>query len=223
MRLINTQRTSTRSRWMTILSLMVCASLVGCTGRPKVGHSGFLGDYSEFKKDPELEDSMQWRSLNKSLKDYDKFIIDPIIIHFAPDAEGTAINPDEVKELTDHFRNQAIEALNESPHYQVVDTPGPGVLRMRVAITGIEKTTPLMNIHPGMKLMGGGLGGAAMEAEGIDSVTGERVIAVVDARSGGRLGMTAGWKTYGHVKQVMDNWVKRFVKRLDKAHGYATE
>jgi hypothetical protein len=42
----------------------------------------------------------------------------------------------------------------------------------------------------------------------------------VDSQSGGRLGITAGLKKYGHAQQVMDGWVERFVKRLDKAHGY---
>jgi hypothetical protein len=94
------------------------------------------------------------------------------------------------------------------------------VLRLRIAITGIEKTTPIANIHPAMKMSGMGLGGAAMEAEAVDSVSGDRVAAVVDAQSGRRLGITAGLKKYGHAQQVMVGWVERFVKRLDKAHGY---
>ncbi len=106
-----------------------------------------------------------------------------------------------------------------SKRYQVVQKPGPGVLRLRVAITGIEKTTPILNIHPAMKISGIGLGGASMEAEAIDSRGGERVGAVVDSREGSRASIGAGLQTFGHAKEVMDFWVERFIKNLDKAHG----
>jgi hypothetical protein len=61
-----------------------------------------------------------------------------------------------------------------------------------------------------------------MEAEAVDSVSGERVAAVVDAQSGGRVAVAAGLKTYGHAQQVMDGWIERFIERLDKAHGYTS-
>ncbi|MBZ0159314.1 MAG: DUF3313 domain-containing protein [bacterium] len=75
--------------------------------------------------------------------------------------------------------------------------------------------------NPAMKLSGIGLGGAAMDAEVVDSASGERLAAVVDSQSGGRLGIVAGLQTYGHARQVMDGWAERFVKRLDTIHGSA--
>ena len=217
---VTVQRSGTGFRWMAVSSILVLGLLVGCSGRPKVGHSGFLGDYSQFKPHPDVKGAMLYEHPSRSLKQYNKFIIDPVVVHFAPDAKETAIDPDELKELTDYFEEQLVKGLSESGHYQVVSAPGPGVLRLRIAITGIEKTTPIANIHPAMKMSGMGLGGAAMEAEAVDSVSGDRVAAVVDAQSGGRMGLTAGWTKYGHAKQVMNGWVERFVKRLDKAHGY---
>ncbi len=91
------------------------------------------------------------------------------------------------------------------------------MLRIRVAITQISETIPLLNIHPGMKLTGAGLGGASMEAEAVDSKTGKRVAAVMETESGNRLSIAAGFSQFGHAKQVMDGWIERFVKRLDAA------
>ncbi|UCE61917.1 MAG: DUF3313 domain-containing protein, partial [Phycisphaerales bacterium] len=87
--------------------------------------------------------------------------------------------------------------------YSVVDAPGPGVLRIRAALTDIKKTKPAMNIHPATKLSGIGLGGASMEAEGLDAQTGERVLAVVDTRAGNRLSIGAGLDSLGHAKQMI--------------------
>ncbi len=216
MQWVTKRRTVTSSLWVAVCSLMIAGLLVGCTGRPKVTHSGFLRDYSQLK----LEEDGAKRYLNpsKNLRQYKKFVIDPVVVHFAPSAKGTAIAPAKLKELSDYFRNQLVKGL--SKRYRVVRSSGPGVLRIRIAITDIKKTTRVANIHPAMKMSGIGLGGAAMEAEVVDSVSGERVAAVVDSQSGGRLGITAGLKKYGHAQQVMDGWVERFVKRLDKAHGY---
>src|SRR5438445_10320291 len=57
-----------------------------------------------------------------------------------------------------------------------------------------------------MKMIGAGLGGAAMEAEAIDSVSKERLAAIVVSEAGSRLGFTAGLSTFGHAKEVMDGW-----------------
>ncbi len=51
------------------------------------------------------------------------------------------------------------------------------------AITEIKKTKVVFNIEPRMKMLGLGLSGASMEAEAVDSVTSERILAVVDSQS----------------------------------------
>ncbi len=85
--------------------------------------------------------------------------------------------------------------------------------------TDIKKTKVAFNIEPRMKMLGLGLSGASMEAEAVDSVTSERIIAVVDSQSGSRLSYSAGLSTYGHAKQVMRGWIEQFIIRLDEAHG----
>ena len=183
----------------------------------KPSFSGFLGDYSQLKPDPEFDDALRWANPNMSLAGYSSFIVDPVIVQFAHSDEGTALSPDELKELTDHFRSEAITALSEK--YKVVNEPGSGVLRIRVAITSIETTTPILNIHPAMKLTGLGLGGASMEAEAIDSVSGERIVAIVDSQQGNRMSIAEGLQTLGHAKQVMSYWVERAMENLEKVRN----
>jgi len=190
---------------------------MGCASS-RTAFSGFLGDYSGLRANPDLDDALAYQSATRSLKDYDKFMIDPVIIHFAPNAKGTAIDPAKVMKLTDYAHEKLTELL--SVRYQVVSAAGPGVLRLRVALTDIKKTIPALNIHPGTKLSGVGLGGASMEAEAIDSQSGERVLAVVDSGKGSFMAIKAGLDPLGHAKEVIRKWADRFVKRVDKAHGY---
>ena len=57
----------------------------------------------------------------------------------------------------------------------------------------------------------------SMEGEVIDSQTGEQIGAVIQTQKGSRLSL-AGVKKWGDAKAVMDEWAKRFRKRLDEAH-----
>jgi len=200
-----------------LLSIILCGVLLaGC--KSKTAHSGFLGDYSQLRASSEFKGAMEYKNPNLTLADYDKFMIDPILVHFAPNAKGTAIDPAKVKKLTDYAAEQLREAL--SKRYQVVSAPGPRVLRLRVALTDIKKTIPAMNILPQTKLSGVGIGGASMEAEAVDSQSGERVLAVVDSGKGSFMAIKAGLEPFGHAKELIGKWVERFVKRVDKAHGY---
>ena len=208
--------------WIATFALIAGGSLGEAQAQSK-RYSGFLGDYSKLKKSRKLEGAMSYENPSKSLKEYDKFIIDPVVVHFAPNAKGIGIDPSKVQQVAAYFHRELWQAL--SIRYQVVNTPGPGVLRLRAAITDIKTTVPIMNIHPGTKLLGQliglGLGGASMEAEAVDSQTGERVLAVVDSRKGGfnPLPSTAMIDDVAHAKEVMRHWAKRFVGRVDKAHG----
>ena len=205
--------------WIATFAFIACGSLGEVRAQSK-RYSGFLGDYSRLKKSRKLEGAMSYESPSKSLKEYDKFIIDPVVVHFAPNAKGIGVDPFKVQQVAAYFHRELWQAL--SIRYQVVNTPGPGVLRLRAAITDIKTTVPLMNIHPATKLLGLGLGGASMEWEAVDSQTGERVLAVVDVRRGAfnPLPSGAGFDEVGHAKEVMRYWVKRFVGRVDKVQGY---
>jgi hypothetical protein len=197
--------------WARISPIGALFVLLTACGGGAVQQAGFLTNYAQLQPDTTIEGALAYRAPN--LYSYRKFMLDPVVVHFAPKDEGTAIDPGKVKELTDYFHDQTVKAL--SKNYLVVDRPASGVLRLRIAITKIVETTPLLNVHPAMKLTGAGLGGASMEAEAIDSVTNKRVAAIVETASGRRLSVGVGLSTLGHAKQVIDGWVERFVKRLD--------
>jgi hypothetical protein len=76
------------------VSLTITLAVAGCA--PKTGFAGFLGDYSQLKRDAFLDNSLAYTNPAKDLKQYKKFILDPVVVHFAPDAEGTAIDPADV-------------------------------------------------------------------------------------------------------------------------------
>jgi hypothetical protein len=186
--------------------------------QPTAQYSGFLSDYSQLRPSRVAKNALDYRNPRISLLSYKKFLLEPYRVHFAANAEGISIDPAQLKNLVEYFRNETIKAL--SKRYRVVDRPGSGVARIRVAITSITKTRPVANNLPQGKLLGVGLGGASMEAEAFDSVTGERLLAIVETGVGKHFSFSDATSRYGHAKQVMRQWIDRFIRRLDLAHGY---
>ncbi|MCJ7603764.1 MAG: DUF3313 domain-containing protein [Desulfobulbaceae bacterium] len=57
-----------------------------------------------------------------------------------PTPRTKEIDPAILKELTEYYQNALFEAVKGG--YEIVDQPGPGVLRVRVAITEIKPCAP---------------------------------------------------------------------------------
>ncbi len=200
---------STRKNLLLIFVFVV----VSACGSPKPTQTGFLDDYSQLSPSPHVKGAYTYFNPEKTLGDYSKFIIEPVRVIMIPSAEER-IGHDNLKELAEYFRTQIILELGE--RYSVVKNPGPGVARVRVAITDVQAAKRALNIHPGSMISGVGLGGACMEGEVVDSVSGESIAAVIDCQKG-RRGL-AGLTRFEQSEHVLHEWAQRFRTRLDEAH-----
>ncbi len=194
--------------------------LSGCAGT-ETARTGFLKDYSKLQPHPDIDGRFRYLNPNMNVGDYSKFIVDPVILSLSKEGKEEEIDQEDLNEQVTFFHQKIVEELGKD--YQIVNSPGKGVARLRVAITHIDKTNPVLNIHPGTKLSGAGLGGAGMEAELIDSVTGETIGSVIDFQKGSRLSLMAGLKWFGHAQAVMENWAEDLKKFIDKGHGKKSE
>lgn len=91
---------------------------------------------------------------------------------------------EQARVLAGELRQALIDGIQ--PHRTVVASPTPEAARLRVALTRVRKGVWLLNLHPGAKVMGSGLGGAAIEAELIDA-SGRQVWALVEMRKGDQM------------------------------------
>jgi len=155
---------------LAVLLLAACATQ---------SNSGFLTDYSRLRRAPQHGENVRsWEKPDIDLRAYDRLIIDPVVVWMDPDTEAVALGPNALREIAAAFTKILRERID--PYYTVVKAPGPGALRVRIAITdvapapeGAPADTPKVD-----------LGGAAMEAEIIDAMTGEQLAAVVDRKEG---------------------------------------
>ena len=179
--------------------------------------SGFLTDYSKLSPSTykDAKGAMVYVKEN-SLKNYDNFILSPVQIRLSKKGRERGVDRKKLRELAS-YTNKQLRAELEKSGYSVVNQAGPGTLLFRGALTDVEPGAPLANIHPAMVISGIGLGGASMEWELQDSLTGEVIVAVVDTRKGSR-GFD-GFTKYGNAKDVIEKWSKLMALRMDQAHG----
>lgn len=210
-------------RKTTLLMLLVIGIMViqcGC-GAQRSQRTGFLSDYSKLK--PYSDVSYRNIPSQTTIKRYSKFIIDPVVIHFHTGSKAIEertkgkITEQDVTDLKNYMHDAIVDAISD--RYPIAYQPGPGVARVKIAITDLKKANVLMNIHPGSKLLGSGLGGASLEAEWLDSQTGQQLAALLESQLGDRLSLD-GLSEWGDAKAIMDSWAQRFRDRLDEAHGY---
>jgi Protein of unknown function (DUF3313) len=153
------------------------------------------------------------------------------------DAEFKGINPQDLAMLAEYFHDSAVKQLTEGG-YQVVDKPGPGVARIRAAITHPVPVKPTMNTistfipqawllsavtgkATGSNLIVGEIG---VKAEMLDAQSNERLRAAVAKQAGKKWPpfsgeSFAGANSWGQIQQAMDYWARKLRKLVDTVHG----
>jgi hypothetical protein len=189
--------------------------LGGCAKKAQT--TGFLSNY----KNLEAISDNTLRYIGPNVGQYSKFILDPITVKCYDEKTANKVKPEDVKHLEEFLYTQIIKD-KPADRYEIVSTPGPGVARMRIAVTNLEKSSPALNILPWTKLTGVGLGQASVEMEAVDSQTGEQLAAAIVSDTGSRFSLS-GLSKWGDVEAVMKDWAKRIWKRVDEAHGIETK
>ncbi|MGE5793464.1 MAG: DUF3313 domain-containing protein [Bacteroidota bacterium] len=191
--------------------------------------SGFLGDYSQFRKVPGPFDTWQWVRAGVAWKQYTRLYIEPVEVWINPRSGYQGIEPGLYKRMVDEFRSHVVQEF-QAGGYQVVDRPGPGVLKLHFALTGVNPErpgfTPLdvlpikIAIDAARYATGTDKSVIAItgEAEVLDGVTNERLFAQVTTRKDVHL-FIGRQVTWDDVRGGATEWAKQARVLLDKARG----
>jgi hypothetical protein len=209
-----------RTKLLMVLAIGIMVIQCGCGSKEKVQAVGFLSDYSRLIT--VSDSSLQY--VNKSaLAKYSTVIIDPVEAHFHEGANAIEdqtkgkLTEEKIKDLRNYMHSKIAKAAYDAG-YRTVWQPGPTVARIRVALTDISKSSVASLIPQAKLIAGAGIGGASMEAEIVDSITGEQILAVVESKTGTRIPF-ANLGKWDAAKQVIDGWAKRLKMRLIEAQG----
>jgi hypothetical protein len=172
-------------------------------------NTGFLSTYNNLEKVGNKR--MQYLSRDLVTK-YDKVIIDrvQVLVH----SEEPVMTAEERNEVVSYFQ-EALERVFTDEGYEVVSEPGPRTARLRFAITDVQRSSMWASLHPASKLMGAGTGGASMEGEALDSVTGRQLGAVIQASKGSQFDLDY-FDGIADVKDAIDGWAKQAPRTFER-------
>jgi hypothetical protein len=232
------------------LALASVLLLTGAAGaqQPTFGDytaKGFLSDYSRLEPEGGESEAFRFRDPSTDFGKYDKLLVDRIQVFLKEDVDYKGIDPTAIKELADYFHDAIAKAVEGQ--YEMVREPGPGVLRLRIAVTDLVPNKPSASVVslvvPFLWVGEAGAGAAQGEAgstpfvgeatvefEALDSVSNEQVGAYIETRVGKKYYWTEGiatgvdqytkaYSTWDYTKQAFDYWAKLLRERLDAARG----
>ncbi len=173
-------------RKINALLFILLFTMVGCSSISQWPQlTGFLDSYAGMYRSSDIEGIFVIKHKSKNVNDYKKFLVDPVTIQLTPDAEAYEMERKDLERIARSFRSDIKRAL--AKNYSVVESPGAGVLRVRLAITDI------------LKQSSSGSSKGLVEAEFIDTRSKERVAAVVTSAEG----------------MFLDEWASLLKGRLD--------
>jgi hypothetical protein len=162
---------------------------------------------------------------------YTKVMFEPVTIVMAPNPDYKGVPKEALARMSDNFLGSFKRAL--TPGYQVVNAPGPDVLRVRSAITGVQPAKPEMGVtdllpikavfNVGREAAGGGPRVAEMTGEmEILDPSGKRIAAAMATRKGNKALPQGEQVSWNELQAITDYWAKGFRSRLDEVRGVTT-
>lgn len=188
-------------------------------------YSGYLKDYSGLEAYQDAHGLTVMRKVNPKLspQNYNAVMVDKVVLYPAPQPSDTVSGP-----TLDAIAKYADELLHEvlAPQVKIVNKPGPGVARLRVAITGTaletEDLKPYQYIPIAFLLTAAkrATSGAAhqvkisIEAEATDSMSGEPLLTAV--REGKGETFEGDKVTADSLKPLIGKWMAGAAAELPK-------
>ena len=214
-------------RTYSAVVLVLTLALAGCAvtqqARLKRQTQSGLVDVRLLEKGKKGEAALRYVSPAAQWTSYRRVLLEPVAFFGGDD---TKVSPADQRMLCDYLYQSLEQTL--AAKFEMVREPGPGVMKLQVALTDAEGATPVLRSVSmavpqvralvSLQYLATGtytfVGGAQGEAKLTDSLTGEVLGEWIDRRvGGGSIAAAAQWK-WGDVENAMDAWATQAAERL---------
>ena len=124
---------------LLVLALFAVPAMAADTAQ----NSGFLSDYSKLQPAADNPKTRLWIDGAFDFKGYTKVLLDPVEVWVSPTSQYKGASPDMLKRMSDNFNASFRKVLENG--YQLVKAPGPDVLHIKLAVTGVNLVKPETN------------------------------------------------------------------------------
>ncbi len=157
---MNTARTLSNliagsARRIAAPSLVVAILVTGCASSsstsgskpapaPVKSYAGLVTHPELLRPSPGEPGGFGWVAPDANMKQYDKILLDRILVHMDQKSKHRAIDPVTIAGLVEFFRQAIVTAFE--PKYTFVEEPGPGVLVARITLFDLVPTNVTENV-----------------------------------------------------------------------------
>lgn len=214
-----------------VILILAMVLLAGCSTRRQ---SGFLGDenqYDQLQEDPGMDNAKLWRKpgIGRLADHYDAVIVEPVQLWIPQEViDNNDVTIEELQMLTKFFHDALVRELSKVTN--VVQQPGPKVLRLELAITAVRDTPKVMNAVSSVLPVGVvisftskavtgehvNVGEVAIEAIARDSMNGEVLAKFSDVKTGNKYS-AYNYERLGQAKNAIDEWAETMRKRVEES------
>jgi hypothetical protein len=213
------------SRTAVALGVIVLAGCSTTQQAPSVKPSGFLRDYTGLRPGQDDQALLVYKKANVDWSTYTKVMIEPVAIYAKATSNLSSDTRGEQAALATYFYATLREHLGKN--FTVVNTPGPGVLRIRTAVSDADQSEVLLDTVSTVMPIGlavstlkritfgsdTGVGFAQAEVEILDSESYNRLFAAVDKRYGTKA-IRSKFGSWNHAQEAMDYWASTMTEKL---------
>ena len=218
------------SKFTTAKKLHVLAAfalLAGCAGPQPVAYRG-LASSSYLKPNTGGPAKVPYAySTPVNWQNYSRIIIDPVTIYQGSDNQFGNLSQAGQSDLANYMQTQFSKKLAD--HFTITTTPDANTLRLKLTLTGAEKSTPVLstlmhvdlagNLYNGVQAVRGGQGlmtGCVMySVEIYDSQSGQLLDAYVTKQYPNSENVVASFGSLAAAKTGIDKGANALVGQLD--------
>lgn len=211
---------SNKNKVITLASITLTIALTGCaqvsqeisTAKVSTSIAGLTLDES---KKPTI---VYIRSGAPTLADYNKFIVDPIIIDYN-DPRISDIYSEEMMHIQEYFSLAMSKELIKAG-YQVVTRSAPDTLRVTFKLSDLKAPTAATNVSmllvPGLSMS---VGEVTIEAIFREVMSNQINAVVMESSRGSYMFNSNPLTTTSDIETAFDNWASGFTDAVKKAHS----
>jgi hypothetical protein len=171
-----------------------------------------------------------YRAPGARMSSYDKILLDPVTIWKGSETNLDQVAPEDRQRIADRFFDLLYEVLAKD--YTMVRLPAPGTMRLRVAITGLQAGTPVLDTFssavPQVRVaatLGGYATGkpvfsgqASVAFKLVGATTGQLLVIGLDGRVGQKT-VAGSWNSWNDADLALEYWCEMARYRFCLARG----
>ncbi len=186
-------------------------------------HSNFFAPAPDLQPDPGGGRAWIYTKQGTDWRPFNRFLVEGVEVWHEPGEGYPGMDTRDLRALSEYLATALVQNLEGA--LSRADEPGPGVLRVRAAVTRIDATQvphtlgTFLGLSPrdARDVQGRPLPllRALFEAELRDGATGERVMAAIDQEVGSQPNRHQPELRWQQLKSAIDTWANKMRRRID--------